>query len=150
MTKICEICGKEYEPYRCRARYQRACGPVCARKLYSRTAAEWQRRNPDKVRASCERQKARRCDYPKCRVCGGPVVERDTYPGAHRKQTHETCMLKDCTDTIKRGGKLNGMQRQRLAARGYELADAYELAGAHELAARLRSGQRIGYKTKGG
>jgi hypothetical protein len=59
-------------------------------------------------------------------------------------------MLKDCTDTIKRGGKLNGMQRQRLAARGYELADAYELAGEHELAARLRSGQRIGYKTKGG
>lgn len=123
MKRVCEICGKEYEPYYAAVNKQVICGdPECKRKYkekywktHSRRA--WLEKKKREIRA---------IGTARCRICGELIRRPQSYSErAASTRFHEDCILKDCALTYMATGKLTNIQKQRLYARGYNLREFY-------------------------
>ena len=113
--RVCKICGKEFE-----TRYYRrkCCSPECS-KVNAREITRiwnsihhtewWRNKNNGKVL---------------CKICGKPIFRIEGRRST--AQMHDECVFNQCKDVLKAGKKLNGMQGQRLAARGYTIREFKE------------------------
>lgn len=120
----CIICGKMFEPYRCKGKKQLTCSEEC-RKAYAKQYYREHGVNKEKQKEAIQRQREAKNGHVICRICGKPVF-RTFAVGEGQPWMHEECVFNDCIETVVCGQTLSGKQRQRLDRRGYSISEFIE------------------------
>lgn len=118
MKNICTICGKEYEPYYAYGERQKTCSPEC-RAIRNQ---QYHEQNKERHRALSkiryQKKRLEQNGHVLCRICGKPIYRTFTI-GEGQPWMHYECVLDDCINTLRSGGKLSHKQLLRLEARGF-------------------------------
>lgn len=107
MTKICKICGREFETNH---GTKKLCSKNCAVINKRLQAKEW-------YRIHGRVYKKQKNNIVLCRICGEPIHR--TCGIRSTSIMHDECVFRQCKDVLKAGEKLSTAQIQRLSARGY-------------------------------
>lgn len=122
-VRKCKICGTEFKPV---CAIQLTCSRVCSLENKRILNAQWKLDNPERYQERKDKAKKRHKYIPsgKCRICGELIKQGYASP-VHRSTAHfhDECVFRDCMDTINQGRKLNTVQIQRLAARGFTMRE---------------------------
>lgn len=120
----CIICGKMFEPYRCKGKRQKTCSEEC-RNVYKRRYYREHGISDEQKKKNKERQQEARNGHVLCRICGKPVF-RTFLAGEGQPWMHEECVFNDCIETVVRGEKISKKQQSRLERRGYTIVEFME------------------------
>lgn len=121
MEKTCIICGKQFTPVLRHSGIQLTCGPEC-RKIYNDERSKIRRQNPEFL--AKKHQGYYDTHVIQCLICGKPV-NRVFLEGRliAKPRLHDECVYTDCRNSLLCGRRLNPVQQQRLAAKGYGVKD---------------------------
>ena len=123
MKRVCEICGKEFEPYYAAVKTQRICSSEECKREYRKKYWSTHSRAEFVIK---KKQEIRTVGCARCRLCGEPIRRTAAInQRASSSRFHEECILKDCAHTYMVTGALMTAQKQRLYTRGYSLKDFY-------------------------
>lgn len=123
MKRICEICGREFEPYYAAVKTQRICSSEECKREFRKKYWKTHSRTEYKIK---KKKEIRAFGCARCRICGEPLRRPEALnERARSTRMHEECILKDCAHTYTATGKLTTTQKQRLYAKGYTLREFY-------------------------